>query len=69
MARTIDAQRAAVIVVHPLVVDLWCRLARQPAAVDLGVESFDHRDHHRVTRQAVKRLQSFGYQVTLTSAS
>ncbi len=69
MARTKGAKRAAVIVAHTLVVDLWYMLKRQQAYVDLGVEYFDHRDHERVTRQAVKRLEGLGYPVTLTPAS
>lgn len=69
MARTKGAKRAAVIVAHTLVVDLWYMLKRQQAYVDLGVEYFDHRDHERVARQAVKRLEGLGYQVTLNPAS
>jgi len=69
MARTKGAKRAAVIVAHTLVVDLWYMLHRQQPYVDLGVEYFDQRDHERVQRQAVKRLEALGYQVTLKPAS
>lgn len=69
MARTQGAKRAAVIVAHTLVVDLWSRRKRQQAYVDLGVDSCDRRDREPVTRQAVKRLESLGYQVTLNPAS
>ena len=69
MARTKGAKRAAVIVAHTLVVDLWYMLHRQQPYVDLGVEYFDQRDRERVQRQAVKRLEALGYQVTLKPAS
>ena len=69
MARTKGAKRAAVIVAHTLVVDLWYMLHRQQPCVDLGVEYFDQRDRERVQRQAVKRLEALGYQVTLKPAS
>ena len=69
MARTKGTKRAAVIVAHTLVVDLWYMLTRQQAYVDLGVEYFDQRDHERVARHAIKRLEGLGYQVTLKPAS
>ena len=69
MARTKGAKRAAVIVAHTLVVDLWYMLHRHQPYVDLGVEYFDQRDRERVQRQAVKRLEALGYQVTLKPAS
>lgn len=69
MARTKGAKRAAVIVAHTIVVDLWYMLKRGQPYVDLGVEYFDQRDHDRVTHQAVKRLEGLGYQVTLNPAS
>ncbi len=68
MARTKGPKRAAVIVAT-LVVDLWYMLTRQQADVDLGVEYFDQRDHERIARQAIKRLEGLGYQVTLNPAS
>jgi transposase len=69
MAHTKGAKRAAVIVAHTIVVDLWYMLKRHQPYVDLGVEYFDHRDHERVTRQAVKRLEGLGFQVILKPAS
>ena len=69
MTRTKGAKRAAVIVAHTLVVDLWYMLQRHQPYVDLGVDYFDQRDRDRVQRQAVKRLEALGYQVTLKSAS
>ena len=68
-ARTKGAKRAAVIVAHSLVVDLWYILARQQPYADLGVDYFDRRDTEQVRRQAVKRLEGLGYHVTLTPAS
>jgi len=68
-ARTKGAKRAAVIVAHSIVVDLWYILSRQQPYTDLGVDYFDRRDHEQVTRHAVSRLQALGYQVTLTPAS
>ena len=69
MVRTKGPKRAAVIVAHTIVVDLWYMLKRQQAYVDLGVEYFDQRDHERMARQAIKRLEGLGYQVTLNPAS
>ena len=68
-ARTKGAKRAAVIVAHSLVVDIWYILQRQQPYADLGVDYFDRRDQEQVRRQAVKRLEGLGYQVTLTPAS
>ena len=68
-ARTKGAKRAAVIVAHSLVVDVWYILTRQQPYADLGVDYFDRRDQEHVRRQAVKRLEGLGYHVTLTAAS
>ena len=68
-ARTKGAKRAAVIVAHSMVVDVWYILQRQQPYADLGVDYFDRRDQEQVRRQAVKRLEGLGYQVTLTPAS
>ena len=68
-ARTKGAKRAAVIVAHSLVVDIWYLLTRQQPYADLGVDYFDRRDQEQVRRQAVKRLEGLGYHVTLTAAS
>ena len=68
-ARTKGAKRAAVIVPHSMVVDVWYILQRQQPYADLGVDYFDRRDQEQVRRQAVKRLEGLGYQVTLTPAS
>ena len=54
---------------HTLAVDIWYILARQTPYADLGVDYFDRRDQDRVRRQAVKRLETLGYQVTLTAVS
>ena len=69
MVRTKGKKRAAVIVAHTLAVDIWYILARQTPYADLGVDYFDRRDQDRVRRQAVKRLETLGYQVTLTAVS
>ncbi len=64
MVRTKGTKRAAVIVAHTLAVD-----ARQTPYADLGGDYFDRRDQDRVRRQAVKRLETLGDEVTLTPAS
>ncbi len=69
MVRTKGKKRAAVIVAHTLAVDIWYLLARHTPYADLGVDYFDRRDQDRVRRQAVKRLETLGYEVTLTPAS
>jgi len=69
MVRTQGKKRAAVIVAHPRAVDIGYLLARQTPYADLGVDSFDRRDQDRVRRQAVQRLDTRGYQVTLTAVS
>jgi len=66
-ARTKGAKRAAVIVAHSIVVDIWYILHRQEPYADLGVDDFDRRDREHAARQAVKRLEALGYQVTLTA--
>ena len=66
MVRTQGKQRATVIVAHTLAVDIWYLLARHTPYADLGVDYFDRRDQDRVRRQAVKRLETLGYEVTLT---
>jgi len=68
-ARTKGAKRAAVIVAHTLVVDLWYLLHRQTPYADLGVDYFDRRDREHAARQAVKRLEALGYRVALTPVS
>ncbi len=67
--RTKGAKRAAVIVAHSLVVDIWYVLTRQQPYADLGVDYFDRRDQDHVWCQAVKRLEGLGDAVTLTPAS
>ena len=57
-ARTKGAKRAAVIVAHNIVVDLWYILSRQQPYADRGVDDFDRRDQEQVRRQAVKRLEA-----------
>ena len=67
--RTQGAKRAAVIVAHSIVGDIWYILQRHQPYADLGVDYFDRRDQEHVRRQAVKRLEGLGYRVTLTAAS
>jgi transposase len=67
--RTQGAKRAAVIVAHSIVRDIWYILQRHQPYADLGVDYFDRRDQEHVRRQAVKRLEGLGYRVTLTAAS
>ena len=67
--RTQGKKRAAVLGAHTLAVDIWYLLARHTPYADLGVDSLDRRDPDRVRRHAVKRLETLGYEVTLTPAS
>ncbi len=60
-------KRAAVAVAHKIVIAVYHMLARGVDYVDLGAAHLDRRTAARTTRRLVKRLQSLGYEVTLTA--
>ncbi len=64
MVSTQGKKRAAVLGAHTLAADIWYILRRQEPYADLGVDSWDRRDTDRVRRQAVKRLETLGCEVT-----
>jgi transposase len=59
-------KRAAVAVAHSLLVIVWHLLGDPRATyLELGPRSFDARDRQAVERRLVRRLEGFGYTVTL----
>ncbi len=59
------AKRAAVAVAHSILVIIYHILTKHEPYHDLGVTYFDERDRQAVERRLVKRLQGFGYAVSL----
>jgi len=59
------AKRAAVAVVHSILVIVYHILTRHETYRDLGVTYVDERDRQAVERRLVKRLQALGYDVSL----
>ncbi len=65
-ARRMKKQQAAMAVAHSLLVIIYHVLLEKQPYRDLGADYFDHVDKERQTRQAMRRLESLGYAVTLT---
>jgi transposase len=62
-------KKAVVAIAHSLLLVAWHLLSRQSEYVDLGPAHFDSLRQDRLTRQLVHRLQTLGYQVSLTPAA
>ena len=60
------ANRAAVAVAHTMLVMIYHMLTRHEPYRDLGGNYFDLRHKERTTSNAVKKLESLGYTVTIT---
>ena len=60
------AKRAAVAVGHSLIVIAYAILARSTTFTDLGVNYFDERDRDQVRRRLTRRLETLGYQVSVS---
>ena len=53
-------------VAHSLLVIIYHVLADKQPSRDLGADYFDKMDKERLTRQALRRLEALGYEVTLS---
>jgi transposase len=62
-------KKAVVAVAHSMLITTWHLLSCRTEYVDLGPLHFDSLRQDRLTRQLVTRLQTLGYQVTLTPAA
>ena len=60
------AKRAAVAVGHSLIVIAYAILAHSTTFTDLGVNYFDERDRDQVRRRLTRRLETLGYQVSVS---
>lgn len=58
-------KKAATAVAHTILRILWHLLEHDCEYVDLGSSYLDQRDRQRIERRLVRRLQTFGYIVTL----
>lgn len=68
LARRRGARRAAVAVGHTLLVITHAILTRGVPFQDLGANYFDERDRDYVRRTLTRRLESLGYEVTVSAA-
>ena len=53
-------------VAHSLLVIMYLVLADKQPYHDLGADYFDKMDKERLTRQALRRLEALGYDVSLS---
>ena len=65
LARRLGKQKAVMAVAHSLLVIIYHMLRDQQPYRDLGATFFETRDKERVVKGALRRLESFGYTVTL----
>ena len=63
------AKRAAVAVGHSLIVIAHAVLARGTTFTDLGANYFDERDREQVRRRLTRRLETLGYQVSVSAVA
>lgn len=65
LARRMEKQKAAMAVAHSLLIIIYHVLAKKQPYQELGAAYFDTLDKERVKRQALRRLETLGYAVTL----
>jgi transposase len=65
LTRRRGKKRAVVAVAHRLLITPYHLLHRREPYQDLGSTSFDERERGAIARQSVRRLERFGFQVTL----
>ena len=58
-------KRASMAVANSICQRIWIVLKRREPYVDLGGNYFERRDHEATKRNAVRKLEGLGYQVTL----
>ena len=66
LARRRGKEKAAIAVAHSLLVVIYHVLRTRQPYKELGVDYFDRMDSTRVERHHVRRLEQFGFTVTLT---
>ncbi|MBE3584548.1 MAG: IS110 family transposase [Limnochordaceae bacterium] len=66
LSKRLKGKKALVAVAHSLVTIVYHVLKDGAEYKELGQNYFDRLDRERLERQAVRRLQSLGYEVTLT---
>jgi len=62
-------RKAAVAVAHSILVSVWHLLAHACAYVELGATYFQQRDHTRIERRLIRRLEQLGHTVHLAPAA
>ena len=65
LARRLGKQKAVMAVAHSLLVIIYHMLRDKQSYRDLGATFFETRQKERVVKGALRRLESFGYIVTL----
>jgi hypothetical protein len=66
VARRRGKQKAIMAVMHKVLVIIYHVLRPKKPSVELGPDYFDHWEAARLERHHVRRLEQFGYTVTLT---
>jgi transposase len=66
LARRLGKLKAAMAVAHSLLVIIYHVLSDKQPYRDLGADYFDKMDKERLTRQALRRLEALGYDVSLS---
>jgi transposase len=66
LARRLGKLKAAMAVAHSVLVIIYHVLSDKQPYRDLGVDYFDTMDKERLTRQALRRLEALGYDVSLS---
>ena len=66
MARRLGKLKAAMAVAHSVLVIIYHVLSDKQPYRDLGADYFDKMDKERLTRQALRRLEALGYDVSLS---
>ena len=64
--RRLGKLKAAIAVAHSLLVIIYHVLRDKQPYHDLGAHYFESLDKERLTRQALRRLETLGYTVILT---
>ena len=65
MDKLLGPKRASMAVANSICQRIWIVLKRREPYVDLGGNYFERRDHEATKRNAVRKLEGLGYQVTL----
>ena len=66
LARRLGKLKAAMAVAHSLLSIIYHVLSDKQPYRDLGADYFDKMDKERLTRQALRRLEALGYDVSLS---